>query len=93
MNQNIRDSLEVLASTCVELCAEGRLWAHYGYAPHIDQVEVYAHLVGHDYCAEQPEPPIFVERIYLSGVLAADPQAQLIALIRKLNAYRKDDDA
>lgn len=93
MNQNIRDSLEVLASTCVELCAEGRLWAHYGYAPHIDQVEVYAHLVGHDYCAEQPEPPIFVESIYLSGALASDPLAKIHALIDKLNAYRAEDAA
>ena len=69
------------------------LWAHYGYAPHVDQVEVYAFPVGHDYMAEQPSPPIFAERIYLSGELASEPLTKIHALIDRLNAYRAEDAA
>lgn len=93
MNEAIRDSLEVLFSTCVELGAAGKLWVHCSYSPHVDSIEVYAHPNGHDYCADKPEPPIFCHGIYLSGELASNPIAKIHALIDTLNAYRQEDAA
>lgn len=93
MNEAIREALEVLFSTCVELGDTGKLFAHCSYFPHVDQVSVYAHPVDHDYHAKPPEPPIFAADIYLSGATADNPHAQINMLIDKLNAYRAEEAA